>query len=69
MRSLAGLVLLFSTKAAPERAARLHAAACTMACPDRSRRGVKLIVDDVAQAVADLEERGFPVTFCPCCPP
>lgn len=66
-----GLVLLFSTSAAPERAARLHAAGCNMV----NTAGRKVIPQhftgnddpELAETIADLEEREFPVKRCKCC--
>ena len=67
-----GLVLLFSTTAAPERAARLHAADCNMVNTAGSKVKAMSFANDLdpelVEALSDLEERGFPVKRCKCCP-
>lgn len=66
---LSGLVLLWNTAAHPDRAARLHAAACPMV--NTGRRGgkstTKIVTEDLEATVADLNEREYPVKRCKCC--
>lgn len=63
------IILLFHTAAPVERAARLHSADCNMVNTAKTRgmRVVHLIDTDVEEAVADLEDRGFPCKRCKCC--
>jgi hypothetical protein len=67
----AGAVLLFNTAAPSHLACRLHSATCPMVNTARARRGrgkVKLIESDVAECVADLIDRDWPVKTCKCLP-
>lgn len=75
------LVLLFSTRADPANAARLHSASCTMVNTIGSRarlvagnlliggpvRGTIGTEEELAEDVADLNEREYPVKKCRCC--
>ncbi|MEJ7812895.1 MAG: hypothetical protein WKG32_20945 [Gemmatimonadaceae bacterium] len=66
----AGLVLLFKTTGPIGNMARLHAASCPMV--NTAKRGGKVKKIEgagVADAVEDLNDRGFPVVRCKCCKP
>lgn len=45
---------------------RLHTAGCNALRSYNGKRGRSVITDDVADAVADAEELGYPVARCKC---
>jgi hypothetical protein len=61
-----GLVLRFSSKSG-KTPATLHASTCNVAKAENPRRGIQIIRYWVADAVADLNERGYQVKRCACC--
>lgn len=58
-------VLLFSTRAHPDRAARVHAVSCPLVAAAKRSRATK-VLDADDETIADLNDREFPVKFCKC---
>jgi hypothetical protein len=59
-------VLLFKTFGPIAKMASVHAATCNMVNTAKGKRSVKMCDAD-PETLADLAERGYPVTFCKCC--
>jgi len=63
---LSSLVLLFSTRAHPSRAARLHSKECAMVNMGARNQSMKACTP-TQDDIDDLNERDFPVKRCKCC--
>ena len=60
-------VLLFNKCAASHLAARVHAETCPEVARARGSRGkVAVITEDLEAAIADLNDRDWPVKRCKC---